>query len=156
MRPWCCSYWWIGYKNWRSVQWREVRLVQWMDGPEGPVQIQVCTATPTTSSLRRWRRHRVIFTFQKGCTLWWREAREPKLRGYRRRFAYGYPERITEEKQVLAILNRKIVKQQIEFLPPIPDPFAKRRPREVKKAEWHTMYYWMQNTHRISLIFAKP
>ena len=77
----------------------------------------------------------------EGCTLWLREAREPNLRGYRRRFAYGYPERITEEKQVLAILNRKIVKQQIEFLPPFPDPFAKRRPREVKKAEWHAMYY---------------
>ena len=112
-----------------------------MDGPDGPVQIQVCTATLATSSLRRRRRHRVIFTSQKGCTLWLHEARKLKLRGYRRRFVYGYPERITEGKQVLAILNRKIVKEQIEFLRPIPDPFAKRRPREVKKAEWHTMYH---------------
>ena len=53
-----------------------------------------------------------------------------------KKFAYGYPERIAEEKQVSAILNIKI-----EFLPPIPDPFAKRRRREVKKAEWHTMQH---------------
>ena len=62
-----------------------------------------------------------------------------KAKKVQKKFVYGYPERITEEKQVSAILNRKIVTQQIEFLPPIPDPFAKRRPREVKKAGWHTM-----------------
>ena len=62
-----------------------------------------------------------------------------KAKKVQKTFAYGYSERITEERQVLVILNRKIVTQHIEFLPPIPDPFTERRPREAKKAGWHTM-----------------
>lgn len=62
-----------------------------------------------------------------------------KAKKVQKRFVYGYPERVTEEKQVSSILNRKIVTQQIEFFPPIPDPYAKRRPREAKKAGWHTL-----------------
>lgn len=54
-----------------------------------------------------------------------------------RRVAYGYPERVTEEKKVSALLSRKIVTQQIEFLPPIPEPYAKKRPRDTKKPGWH-------------------
>jgi len=56
-----------------------------------------------------------------------------------RRIAYGYPERITEEKKVSTFLNRKVVTQHIEFLPPIPEPFAKKRPRDAKRPGWHTM-----------------
>ena len=62
-----------------------------------------------------------------------------KAKKVQKRFAYGYPERVTEEKEVSSILNRKIVTQQIEFLPPIPDPYAKKRPRDAKKPGWHTM-----------------
>lgn len=62
-----------------------------------------------------------------------------KAKKVQKRFAYGYPERVTEEKEVSSILNRKIVTQHIEFLPPIPDPYAKRRPRDAKKPGWHTM-----------------
>ena len=56
-----------------------------------------------------------------------------------RRIAYGYPERITEEKKVSTFLNRKVVTQHIEFLPPIPEPFAKKRPRDAKRPGWHTL-----------------
>lgn len=62
-----------------------------------------------------------------------------KAKKVQRRFAYGYPERITEEKKVSTFLDRKVVTQHIEFLPPIPDPFAKKRPRDAKKPGWHTM-----------------
>lgn len=62
-----------------------------------------------------------------------------KAKKVQKRFAYGYPEKVTEEKEVSSILNRKVVTQQIEFLPPIPDPFAKKRPRDAKKPGWHTM-----------------
>ena len=62
-----------------------------------------------------------------------------KAKKVQKRFAYGYPERVTEEKEVSSILNRKVVTQHIEFLPPIPDPFAKKRPRDAKKPGWHTM-----------------
>ena len=61
-------------------------------------------------------------------------ARARKVQG---RVAYGYPERVTEEKKVSALLSRKIVSQQIEFLPPIPEPYAKKRPRDTKKAGWY-------------------
>lgn len=62
-----------------------------------------------------------------------------KAKKVQKRLVYGYPERVTEEKQISSILNRKIVTQQIEFLPPIPEPYAKRRPRDAKKPGWHTM-----------------
>lgn len=62
-----------------------------------------------------------------------------KAKKVQKRFAYGYPERVTEEKEVSSILNRKVVTQHIEFLPPIPDPYAKKRPRDAKKPGWHTM-----------------
>lgn len=62
-----------------------------------------------------------------------------KAKKVQKRFAFGYPEKVTEEKEVSSILNRKVVTQQIEFLPPIPDPFAKKRPRDAKKPGWHTM-----------------
>ena len=62
-----------------------------------------------------------------------------KAKKVQRRIAYGYPEKITEEKKVSTFLNRKVVTQHIEFLPPIPDPFAKKRPRETKRPGWHTM-----------------
>ena len=62
-----------------------------------------------------------------------------KAKKVQKRFAYGYPERVTEEKEVSSILNRKIVTHHIEFLPPIPEPYAKRRPRDAKKPGWHTM-----------------
>ena len=62
-----------------------------------------------------------------------------KAKKVQKRFAYGYPEKVTEEKEVSSILNRKVVTQHIEFLPPIPDPFAKKRPRDAKKPGWHTM-----------------
>ena len=62
-----------------------------------------------------------------------------KAKKVQNRFAYGYPERVTEEKEVSSILNRKVVTQHIEFLPPIPDPYAKKRPRDAKKPGWHTM-----------------
>ena len=62
-----------------------------------------------------------------------------KAKKVQKRFAYGYPEKVTEEKELSSILNRKVVTQHIEFLPPIPDPFAKKRPRDAKKPGWHTI-----------------
>lgn len=62
-----------------------------------------------------------------------------KAKKVQRRIAYGYPERVTEEKKVSTFLNRKVVTQHIEFLPPIPEPYAKKRPRDAKKPGWHTM-----------------
>jgi len=62
-----------------------------------------------------------------------------KAKKVQKRFAYGYPERVTEEKEVSSILNRKVVTQNIEFLPPIPDLYAKKRPRDAKKPGWHTI-----------------
>ena len=62
-----------------------------------------------------------------------------KAKKVQRKIAYGYPEKVTEEKKVSTLLDRKIVTQHIEFLPPIPEPFAKRRPREAKRPGWHTI-----------------
>ena len=62
-----------------------------------------------------------------------------KAKKVQRKVAFGYPERVTEEKKVSTLLNRKIVTQHMEFLPPIPEPYAKKRPRDAKKPGWHTM-----------------
>ena len=62
-----------------------------------------------------------------------------KAKKVKRKIAFGYPEKVTEERKVSTLLDRKIVTQHIEFLPPIPDPFAKRRPREAKRPGWQTI-----------------
>ena len=62
-----------------------------------------------------------------------------KAKKVQRKIAYGYPEKVTEEKKVSTFLDRKIVTQHIEFLPPIPDPFARKRPRDAKRPGWHTI-----------------
>ncbi|KAJ7388023.1 hypothetical protein OS493_040316 [Desmophyllum pertusum] len=111
-----------------ATQARPIRSCEWL-GPAAPFKSRPLTATPATTLSRRGPRHRVTITTQKES-----EGQEGTEEACLR-----LSERVTEEKQISSILNRKIVTQQIEFLPPIPEPYAKRRPEMLRNLEWHTM-----------------
>lgn len=62
-----------------------------------------------------------------------------KAKKSQRKFSYGYPEYVTREQEASRFLGKKIVTQSIMFLPPIPDPMSKRRPRDVQKPGKHNI-----------------